>query len=121
MGSICDSRKQVHSFNINDQIKYIMEEDEALKNIKRNNKNDIKELEKDMRVNQVKSMFFLLHLHLTKETCNLNDLGKEEYSRLMATSMKKVWDAYEDVKRNDYDIKTIEVFKKEILLITNKK
>jgi hypothetical protein len=120
MGALCDTRKQVHSFNIDDQIKYINEEEEALKNMKRT-KNDIKDLEKDMRVNQVKSMFFVLNLHLTKETCNLNDLGKEDYSRAMASSLKRVWDLYDDVKRADFDIKTIELFRKEILLITNKK
>jgi hypothetical protein len=120
MGSLCDSRKQVSNFNIIDQIKFISEEEEALKNMKRT-KNNIENLEKDMRVNQVKSTFFLLNLHLNKETRNLNDLGKEDYSKQMAPVLKRVWDLYEDIKKSDFDVKSIEIFKKEIQLITNKK
>jgi hypothetical protein len=120
MGNLCDSRKQVNNFNITDQIKFIQEEEEHLKTIRRN-KSNIADLERDMRINQMKSLFFSLDLYLCKETRNMNDLGREDYSKQMAPSLKKVWDLYEDVKKSDFDIKHVEIFKKEITILTNHK
>jgi hypothetical protein len=117
MGSLCDSRKQVNNFNISDQICYIDEEEENLRNIRRG-KNSIEDLEKDMRINQVKSMFFILSIYLNKESCNLNDLAKEDYSKLMAPKLYRVWDLYEEIRTSNFNIKPIETFKKEILVLT---